>query len=158
MKKGILLFCVLLLTTTTLHAQSHITLHGHITDSKTKKGVPYTAVAIQGTCVGKQSNNRGEYKLKVTESANTIVFSAIGYKKQVISVKQLQKNGNVRLEPYALELREVQVTDYVSPRKIIAEAVRRIPENYHIDTTVGTWFYRDWRMLNGRHAALRLPP
>ena len=149
MKKGILLFCVLLLTTTTLHAQSHITLHGHITDSKTKKGVPYTAVAVQGTCVGTQSNNRGEYKLKVAESAKTIVFSAIGYKKQVISVKQLQKNGNVRLEPYALELREVQVTDYVSPRKIIAEAVRRIPENYHIDTTVGTWFYRDWRMLNG---------
>ncbi len=147
--KKLLAIVTLMLICAGLGAQNYITLKGRITDSQTKKGVPYTAVAVQGTCVGTQSNNQGEYKLKIDGAENAVVFSAIGYKKLSVSVEQLQKNGNVRLVPHALELREVQVTGYVTPQEIIAEAVRRIPENYHIDTTVGTWFQRDYRMLNG---------
>lgn len=147
--KKLTLIALLLLFGVTINAQTFITLQGRVFDSQTRKGIPYTAVAVQGTCVGTQANDQGEYKLKIEGDNNNIVFSAIGYKKQTVSVEQLQKNGNVRLEPHALELHEVQVTGYVTPQEIIAEAVRRIPQNYHIDTTVGTWFQRDYRMLNG---------
>lgn len=148
MKKCMLILCGLLLSAVSLHAQSYITLQGRVTDSQTKKSVPYTAVAVQGTCVGTQANDRGEFKLKV-ESGKQVVFSALGYKKQTVGVEQLQKNGNVRLEPFAMQLNEVKVTGYKTPQAILDEAVRRIPENYHMDTTVGTWFHRDWRMLDG---------
>ena len=147
--KKLTLIALLLLFGVTINAQTFITLQGRVFDSQTRKGIPYTAVAVQGTCVGTQANDQGEYKLKIEGDNNNIVFSAIGYKKQTVSAEQLQKNGNVRLEPHALELHEVQVTGYVTPQEIVAEAVRRIPQNYHIDTTVGTWFQRDYRMLNG---------
>ena len=149
--KKLISIALLMVIGMTLNAQNFITLQGRVTDSRTKKSVPYAAVAVQGTCVGTQANDQGEYKLKMEsgEKTDTVVFSAIGYKRQTLSVEQLKQNGNVRLEPHALELREVQVTGYVTPQEIIAEAVRRIPENYHLDTTVGTWFQRDWRMLNG---------
>lgn len=149
--KKLISIALLMVIGMTLNAQNFITLQGRVTDSRTKKSVPYAAVAVQGTCVGTQANDQGEYKLKMEsgEKTDTVVFSAIGYKRQTLSAEQLKQNGNVRLEPHALELREVQVTGYVTPQEIIAEAVRRIPENYHLDTTVGTWFQRDWRMLNG---------
>ena len=147
--KKLLFITILLAIGTGLNAQSFITLQGRITDSNTKKGIPYTAVAVEGTCVGVQSNDNGDYKLKLEDNASAVVFSAIGYKKQTVNIEQLKKNGNVSLQPHALELHEVQVTGYVTPQEIIAEAVRRIPQNYHVDTTVGTWFSRDWRMLNG---------
>lgn len=138
---------------TLANAQTFTTLQGRVTDSKTLQGVPYVAVAVQGTCVGVQSNDLGEWKLKVEngkwKADDIIIFSALGYKKASVSMEQLKKSGNVSLEPHALQLREVQVTGYVTPQEIIAEAVRRIPENYHTDTTVGTWFQRDYRMLNG---------
>ncbi len=153
MRKSILFICGLLLTAATLHAQNYITLQGRVTDGKNKEGVPYTAVALKGTCVGVQSNDMGIYKLKLEsgkiKSGDSIIFSAIGYKKKTVSVAQLKGNGNISLEPHALMLQEVQVMGYSSPQAILDEAVRRIPENYHIDTTVGTWFHRDWRMLDG---------
>lgn len=147
----ILLF--LLLPGGSLVAQDYLTLQGRIVDSRTRKAVPYAAVMLQGTNVGTQGNDNGQWRLKVESgkwnTSDEVVFSAIGYKKQTVSIGQLQKSGDVRLEPHATELREVQVTAYVTPQEIIAEAVRRIPENYHTDTTVGTWFRRDWRMLDG---------
>lgn len=151
MKKLILI--ALLMVAGNLTAQEYITLQGHITDSRTRKPVPYAAVLLQGTNIGTQSNDKGEYRLKVENgkwhSDSKVLFSAMGYKRISVSVEQLQKKGDVRLEPHALELKEVTVTGYVTPQEIIAEAVRRIPQNYHTDTTIGTWFHRDWRMLNG---------
>ena len=142
---------VLLLLVSGLHAQDYLTLQGRITDSRTHKAVPYTAVLLEGTNIGTQSNDAGKYKLKISseQATGSILFSAMGYKRLSVSVEQLQMKGDVRMEPHATELKEVQVTGYVTPQAIIAEAVRRIPENYHLDTTIGTWFQRDWRMLNG---------
>lgn len=141
----------LLMVAGSLSAQEYVTLQGRITDSRTRKAVPYVAVLLQGTNTGTQSNDAGEYKLKISSDqiAGTVLFSAMGYKRMSVSVEQLQKKGNVRMDPHAMELKEVQVTGYTTPQAIIAEAVRRIPENYHIDTTIETWFMRDYRMLNG---------
>lgn len=151
MKKLILI--ALLMVAGNLTAQEYITLQGHISDSRTRKPVPYAAVLLQGTNIGTQSNDKGEYRLKVENgkwhSDSKVLFSAMGYKRISVSVEQLQKKGDVRLEPHALELKEVTVTGYVTPQEIIAEAIRRIPQNYHTDTTIGTWFQRDYRLLNG---------
>ena len=151
MNKSITLL-VLLLLVSGLHAQDYLTLRGRITDSHTRKAVPYVAVLLQGTNIGTQSNDAGEYQLKVEngkwKEGDMVLFSAMGYKRQSISIEQLQKKGNVKLEPHTTELKEVQVTGYITPQAIIAEAIRRIPENYHIDTTIDTWFVRDYRLLN----------
>jgi outer membrane receptor for ferrienterochelin and colicins len=56
------------------------TIHGHITDSRTKEHIPYITVTIDGTTVGTTTDATGHYtlyhapvgKLKVT-------VSAIGY-------------------------------------------------------------------------------
>lgn len=142
-------FALCLLAGLCATAQNYITLQGRITDTKSRQAVPYAAVLLKGSNKGSQSNDAGHYTLKVPSAEGTVVFSAIGYKRMEVNIKQLQKNGNMRLEPHALQLREVAVTGFRSPQALIAEAVSRLPQNYHTDTTVGTWFHRDWRMLNG---------
>ena len=60
--------------------QCEATIHGHITDSRTKEHIPYITVTIDGTTVGTTTDATGHYtlyhapvgKLKVT-------VSAIGY-------------------------------------------------------------------------------
>ncbi|MBR1549765.1 MAG: carboxypeptidase-like regulatory domain-containing protein [Bacteroidales bacterium] len=148
-----LVLIAFILTMGTLSAQEYVTLKGRITDSRTRKAVPYAAVLLQGTNTGTQSNDAGEWKLKIEngklKNNDMVLFSAMGYKRLAVSVEQLIKKGDVRLEPHAMELKEVQVTGFVTPQAIIAEAVRRIPENYHTDTTIDTWFLRDYRLLDG---------
>lgn len=148
-----LILIALILTMGTLSAQEYVTLKGRITDSRTRKAVPYAAVLLQGTNTGTQSNDAGEYKLKVEngkwKEGDMVLFSAMGYKRLAVSIDHLVRNGNVSLDPHALQLHEVEVTGYVTPQEIIAEAICRIPQNYHVDTTIGTWFQRDYRLLNG---------
>ncbi|MBR1798446.1 MAG: TonB-dependent receptor [Bacteroidales bacterium] len=148
MKRIVAIVAILLAMVSTVVGQEYITLHGLVSDKQSRQPVPYTAILLQGTSTGTQANDRGEFALKVSSVEGTVVFSAMGYKKATVSVKQLRKSGIVRLEPHLLQLQEVTIKDYRTPQALIAEAVRRLPDNYHTDTTIGTWFARDWRMLD----------
>ena len=67
--------------------QCEATIHGHITDSRTKEHIPYITVTIDGTTVGTTTDATGHYtlyhapvgKLKVT-------VSAVGYASQTKEV------------------------------------------------------------------------
>ena len=56
------------------------TIHGHVTDSRTKEHIPYITVTIDGTTVGTTTDATGHYTLyHVPVGKFTVSVSAIGY-------------------------------------------------------------------------------
>ena len=56
------------------------TIHGHITDSRTKEHIPYITVTIDGTTIGTTTDANGHYTLyHVPVGKFTISVSSIGY-------------------------------------------------------------------------------
>lgn len=55
----------------------------------------------------------------------------------------------MKLKEEGVMLREVEVTSYRTPQLLIAAAVERIDSNYQQRTAWSTFFYRDWRAVDG---------
>lgn len=143
------LLLLLLLPAALLAQDTSLTLNGWVTCEG--KGVPYATLQLLGTSTGVACNNSGEYELKVPpgHEQDTIVIRSIGYLQVRRTVNDLKKRGNVRLERQFIVLKEVKVSDFRTAEGLIAAAVNRIGQNYHNQTAYSTFFYRDWRALNG---------
>lgn len=154
-KKRSILPLLLLASALSATAQTnHITLRGHITDYKTREALPAVTVYVAGQAIYTQTNNDGDYVLKVpAEYANGhIVFSLMGYLCDTVAMTSVEKHGDRQLRSDGGHwLKEVSVVEYspTSARQLLIEAVNRIPQNNQTDSTIGTWFYRDVRELNG---------
>ena len=155
MKKFILAFCFYLLVFSSLFAQeNYLTLRGCVTDKDTREGLPAVTVCVAGQAIYTQTNNDGEYVLKVPDSLaqGSVVYALMGYHRDTVALATAQLKPNRALRSDGGRwLREVSVTEY-SPkavRKLLMDAVARIPQNYETDSMVGTWFYRDVRLMNG---------
>jgi len=143
------LLMVVLLWPVAARTQEVVTLHGRVTAKS--GGVPYATLQLQGTSIGVSCNDNGDYELKVPpeHEQDTVVIRSVGYMSHKTTVTQLQKNGSVRLEGQVVELKAVEVTSYRTPRHLLNEVVARIDQNYHQQTAWSTFFYRDWRTLDG---------
>ena len=155
MKTHILLISLLLFSSlTSVSAQeNYLTLRGRVTDRDTREGLPVVTVYVAGQAIYTQTNNDGEYVLKVpSEHQNgSVVYALMGYLRDTVSIAKAQHKGDIALTSDGGRwLKEVNVTEYSSKSaaKLLMDAVNRIPQNYQTDSVVGTWFYRDVRMLN----------
>lgn len=126
-----------------------VVLKGRVTSGR--EGVPYATVQLMGTSIGVSCNDNGEYTLKVPagHDDDTIQVRSIGYRHASRSVRDLMQNGNIRLAVQTVELHEVEVRSYRDASQLIKEAVGRINSNYHSRTAYSTFFYRDWRSVDG---------
>ena len=126
-----------------------VTMEGRVVCGK--RGVPYATLQLQGTSIGVACNDNGEFRLKVPAAyaGDTVVVRSVGFWPRKVSVDELAKNGTVRLREQRVELKEVEVTSYRTPQLLIAAAVERIDSNYQQHTAWSTFFYRDWRAVDG---------
>ena len=155
MKTHILLISLLLFSSlTSVSAQeNYLTLRGRVTDRDTREGLPTVTVYVAGQAIYTQTNNDGEYVLKVPAEHRdgSVVYALMGYLRDTVSIAKAQHKGDIALTSDGGRwLKEVTVTEY-SPKaaaKLLMDAVNRIPQNYQTDSVVGTWFYRDVRMMN----------
>lgn len=147
--KRIFVIITLLATVFTLQAQD-IIIKGKITDAKTKKPLPYVLLRVAGSMSGSQTNLDGEYCLKLSkeQSDKKIVLNYTGYQTDTIAVSKLRKQKNVSMSPLSITLAEVKVTEYTKPSKLLAEVVKRIPDNYWCDTMIGTYFFRQYGLTD----------
>lgn len=150
MRKKLILLIVLMLTGSAQYAKSQIEIKGNIANEATKEKIPFVSIQLLNSHIGTQSNADGHYILKVpnNKTSDTVVFSALGYKKMKIIVSDLRKQCHIQLTPHALDLKEVTIKDFASPQSLLDEVIRRIPQNYHSSPTVSTFFFRDWSMAN----------
>lgn len=155
MRKIALAFSFYLLVFSFAQAQeNYLTLRGRVTDRDTREGLPAVTVYLASQAVYTQTNSDGQYVLKVPDSLaqSSVVYALMGYHRDTVllAAAQLKPNRALRSDG-GRWLREVSVTEY-SPkavRKLLMDAVDRIPQNYETDSMVGTWFYRDVRLMNG---------
>ena len=155
MKTPVLIISLLLFSSfTSISAQEdYLTLRGRVTDRDTREGLPAVTVYVAGQAIYTQTNNDGEYVLKVPAEHRdgSVVYALMGYLRDTLSIAKAQRKPDVALASDGGRwLKEVTVTEY-SPKaaaQLLIDAVNRIPQNYQTDSVVGTWFYRDVRMMN----------
>lgn len=96
--------------------QNMVQITGKVTDEKGNP-MPGTTVVIHGTSSGVVTDNDGNYTIYVRSAAeDVLVFSFIGYKKEIVPLKGRTK-VNVQLEPEAKNLEEVTVVAFGEQKK-----------------------------------------
>ncbi|MDX2045941.1 MAG: SusC/RagA family TonB-linked outer membrane protein [Chitinophagaceae bacterium] len=91
------------------------TVTGKVTDSKDGSGVPGVSVTAKGSRTGTQTGADGSFRITVASSVNTLVFSAIGFTTQEVSITGSEVN--VSLVAATSGLSEVVVVGYGTARK-----------------------------------------
>ena len=126
-----------------------LTLRGRVTSCG--HGVPYATLQLLGTSIGVSCNDAGEYELKLPagHEHDTVLVRSVGYESVLLPVSALQRHSHVRLKVQEVQLQEVEVKSYREGNHLLKAALKKVPENYHRRTTRSTFFYRDWRALDG---------
>src|SRR3954464_986821 len=83
---------------------------GRVTNSQTQEGVAEATVAVSGTGIVVETNTEGNYTLNAPDGDATLVFRAIGYKRQQLGVPVSQRTADVALEPDVFNLEEIVIT------------------------------------------------
>lgn len=148
MIKKVHILLLLLLPAAALAQQTH-TVSGRVVSGN--RGVPYATLQLMNTSIGVTCNDNGEYTLKVPEGHgdDTVVVRSMGYQTLKIAVGQLSKKGTVKLNEQSVDLREVKITGFRTPQHLLEAAKGRFDENYCQRTAWSTFFYRDWRAVDG---------
>ncbi|MDD4419313.1 MAG: carboxypeptidase-like regulatory domain-containing protein [Bacteroides graminisolvens] len=147
---SIILFIVFLfsLTNHSIRAQENedvFVISGIVKSQKNKRPLEYVNVSVPGSNVGTITNSDGAFTLKVKKSlhAHLIEISHIGYETATIHVNQKDVDDRViYITPNTVVLNEVVVKP-VDARKIVEQALVRIPENYNDKSAMYTGFYRE---------------
>lgn len=105
---ALLCFACAVFVCTNVQAQDKI-VTGTVTAAEDNSGIPGVNVLIQSTSTGTTTDVDGNYRISVPSSESVLVFSAIGYATQEITVGN-QSVIEVALDPDITQLGEVVVT------------------------------------------------
>jgi len=92
------------------------TITGKVISGKNGKPIPGVNILLKGTNQGTVTDMSGRYNLEVPEEGGTLVFSAVGYQKVEVKIKD-QKTINVTLKVDEVAMEEVVVVGYGTQRK-----------------------------------------
>ncbi|MEL7004900.1 MAG: carboxypeptidase-like regulatory domain-containing protein, partial [Bacteroidota bacterium] len=137
--------------------QSRIQLSGMVVDAENSIPVPYAYVSLQDVALGTVTNGDGRFAINIPGNyvQQNIVFSYVGYERQVISITELQSREKIviKLNPDVKVLREV----VVKPRKpikaktLLKRVINRIPDNYPDESMLMNAYYRETITENGAY-------
>ena len=136
------MFCSLLMLLGAMAQKT--TVSGSVVDSATGRAIEGANVTAEGLSV--VTNGDGYFVLKSDAKIETIAVSHVGYRLKRVSVDGLSaENQKIRLEPMAIQLREVLVVAD-NPRELVNAAIRKIPQNYSPVPELYRCFYRETAM------------
>lgn len=142
MKRGLIIVCSLLLAVSALAQKTVVS--GTVVNGVTGQAIEGASVTAEALSV--VSNADGYFMLKSDSPLETVVVSHIGYRSQRLAIdNQSAENLKIRLEPTAIQLREVLVIAD-NPRELVEAAIRKIPQNYSAQPELYRCFYRETAM------------
>lgn len=86
-------------------------ISGIVTSAKTGEAIIGATILEEGTANGASTDAEGRYSIKISDENNSLVFSAIGYVSEEITIDQ-QKIINITLQEDFKNLEEVVVVGY----------------------------------------------
>jgi len=106
-------------------------ISGKVTEKETGFPIPYANIVFSGSFIGTTTDINGNYNLKTSKPGATLDVSAIGFKKQKVTIKLNQKNViDFALEEEVFTLGEVKILPGENPANII---VRNIIANKNVN-------------------------
>lgn len=115
MTRKILFFSLLTHISSGLFGQTRV-VQGTVTAKEDNSPLPGVNIVVMNTSRGTASDSEGKYRIELSQSETSLVFSFIGYKTAVISVVD-RTNIDVELENDAETLEEVVVIGYGTVKK-----------------------------------------
>lgn len=87
------------------------TITGTVTDAETGETLPGVNIRVEGTDQGTSTNAEGQYSMEVSQEAEQLVFTFVGYDEQRVPI-QGRTEINVELQPSVQLLDDVVVTSF----------------------------------------------
>ena len=110
-------------------AQEETIVIGKIQDRRNKEALPFVSVGFKGTRNGTTTDFEGNFKMKTTEPADSIVVTYVGYKKYTKKIKRGQtQNILIELSESNSELRELVIKPGINPALRIVNNARKYRE------------------------------
>ncbi len=131
-------------------------IQGVVLDKKNRKPLPYANVFIVNKSVGTITNAAGAFVLKLadTQPDDTLGVSYIGYSLFRMPLYDIDTSHlTIRLSTNQVQIDEIIIRPY-DPIYIITKAMESIPENYAINPSVMTAFFRESTKQNEDNISL----
>jgi TonB-linked SusC/RagA family outer membrane protein len=101
-------------STATVNADK--TVSGKVSSAEDNAGIPGVSIVVKGTTVGTNTDAEGNFKVAVKDNDAVLVFSAVGFEKQEVTVGN-RSTVNVSLAIDQKSLNEVVVVGYGTQKK-----------------------------------------
>jgi len=131
-------------------------IRGVVLDKKSRKPLPYANVFIVNKSAGTITNASGAFMLKLSDipPEDTLGVSYIGYSLFRMPVYDIDTNYlTIRLSTSHVQIDEIIIRPY-DPIYIITKAIESIPENYELNASVLTAFFRESTKQNDDNISL----
>lgn len=139
--------------------KTEFTVSGVVRDKESRKKLENVAVNLVGTPIGTVTNAEGVFSLKIPhmDTIPQLELSHIGYMNARFSASAPEGSNNMHatilMIPIALQLNEV-VAYGNSARRIVEEALERIPKNYPSGESMTSAFYRETVQKGHRYISI----
>ena len=139
--------------------KTEFTVSGVVRDKESRKKLENVAVSLVGTPIGTVTNAEGVFSLKIPhmDTIPQLELSHIGYMNARFSASAPEGSNNmyatILMIPIALQLTEV-VAYGNSARRIVEEALERIPKNYPSGESMTSAFYRETVQKGHRYISI----
>lgn len=139
--------------------KTEFTVSGVVRDKENRKKLENVAVSLVGTPIGTVTNAEGVFSLKIPhmDTIPQLELSHIGYMNARFSASAPEGSNNmyatILMIPIALQLNEV-VAYGNSARRIVEEALERIPKNYPSGESMTSAFYRETVQKGHRYISI----
>jgi len=121
-----------------------IIVSGRIIDQDTRKPVPFANICLIGRSLGSVSNINGEFIIKIPGylQNDSLGISCIGYK---TFIEPLEKASTLKIFEIQTEYVPIQevIIRKTEPLYLIKTALKKIPDNYNMNPSILTSFYRE---------------
>ncbi len=152
MKKSLFVFAFFYLSQFAFAQDDYVTISGKVVDRESQKSLEMVNIHYEGKAIGTVSNSEGGFEIyySAKKSSPVLLFSFIGYKTFRLTIKDLAKTQNliIILEPDATFLNEIVIRDKKTPpvKDILANVVKKMPDNYPTEPYIYEAFYREYMM------------
>jgi len=126
LRPGLFILVLLLLAASgaELKAQQTTRISGTVVDAVSKTPIPFVNVIFKGTFSGTITDENGNFNLETKLKSDTVMISAVGFKKQLIRISAGDGNKlSVELEPDNQSLTEVIIKYKGNPAEVLLKKV-----------------------------------